>query len=120
MSHFFKVVVLAADSQALLAVGHSGGFSLAVAEYNVFELVHASVGEHQRRVVLDYHRGRGHYAMAFIAEKVFESFAYFFGCHCVACINGLIGHTPQNRMICKISKKRLILQDEKPLWAFCA
>ncbi len=57
MSHFFEVVVLSAYPQALLRVCCTRVRGLGIAEENVLELVHAGVGEHQRRVILDHHRG---------------------------------------------------------------
>ncbi len=79
-SNLFKVVVLAADTQTLLRVGHTLIFSGFVTEDNIFELVHAGIGEHQGRIVLDHHRSGGHDAMSFVAEEILEGFAYFFSC----------------------------------------
>jgi len=70
--YLFEIVVLAADAQALLAVGHARAGDGAVAQYHVLELVHARVGEHQRGVVFNHHRGRRHYLVALGAEKLLE------------------------------------------------
>ena len=55
-----KVVMLAADAQTFLRVGDARPFGRLVAQDDVFELVHAGVGEHQRGVVFYDHRGRRH------------------------------------------------------------
>ena len=57
VAHRFEVVVLTADSQAFLGISRSLGLRSRVAEENVFELVHSSVGEHKGRIILDDHRG---------------------------------------------------------------
>ncbi len=56
VTHFLKVVVLARHAKALLAVGHALRLGDAVAQYNILELVHARVGEHQGGVVFQHHR----------------------------------------------------------------
>ena len=56
MSDFFQVIVLAAHAEALLGVCHTFVFGRVVAQDDVFELVHAGIGEHQSRVVFDDHR----------------------------------------------------------------
>ena len=81
MSHFFEVVVLSADSQTFLTVGHSPVFRSAVPEEPVLELVHPGIGEHECRVVLHHHRGRRNYSMSFGREKVQERLSDFFRCH---------------------------------------
>ena len=55
--HLFEVVVLAAHAQAFLGVRHAGRLRRAVAEKDVFERVHARIGEHQGGVILEHHRG---------------------------------------------------------------
>jgi len=70
VAHLLEVVVLAADAEALLAVGGPWPLALLVAKEDVLELVHAGVGEHQRRVVLDDHRRAGHHMMAFAFKIV--------------------------------------------------
>ena len=57
MAHLLQVVMLSAHAQTLLAVGTSAGFGIACTQYDILPLVHASVGEHQCRVVLNHHRG---------------------------------------------------------------
>ncbi len=65
VSHLFKVIVFPADPQAFLTVGHARPFRCAVSEEPVLELVHSCVCEHQCRVILNYHRCRRHYLVAF-------------------------------------------------------
>ena len=57
VSHFLQVVVLTANAKAFLCIGSSAWLWLTSAENDVFPLVHSCVGEHQRRVVFDNHRG---------------------------------------------------------------
>ena len=75
--HLFEVGVLATHAQALLGVGHAAIFGRDIAQYDVFELVHARIGKHQCGVVLDHHRGRGHNLMVFRCEKVLEGLSNF-------------------------------------------
>ena len=81
VTHLFEVVVLAADAQALLAVGGARPLALLVAKEDILELVHAGVGEHQRRVILDNHRCTRHHVMALTLKIIEECFAYFVRCH---------------------------------------
>ena len=81
VSHLFQVVVLAGDAQALLRIGLPPALRLGVAQDNVLELVHAGIREHERRVVLDYHRRGGHDEMSVLLEEALEGFPYFVGCH---------------------------------------
>ena len=52
-----QVVVLAAHAKTLLRVGAAARLRILRAKYDVFPLIHARVGKHQRGVVLDDHRG---------------------------------------------------------------
>ena len=81
VSDGFEVVVLSADPQAFLAVGHPGGPGGGVAEEDILELVHPRIGEHQGRVVLDDHRSGRNDGMALRSEEVQELFSDFFGSH---------------------------------------
>ncbi len=71
--------MLAADADALLAIDGAGGFGLAAAKENILELVHARVGEQQRRVVQRCHRGTGDEHVVFRFEKVDKTLTNFFG-----------------------------------------
>jgi hypothetical protein len=51
-AYVLKIVVLAAGAHALLRGGGAGVVARLGAEEDVLELVHAGVGEEQRRVVL--------------------------------------------------------------------
>ena len=53
MAYFFQIVVLAADTEAFLRIGATFARGGTVAQDDVFELVHARIGKHQRRVVFD-------------------------------------------------------------------
>ena len=81
VAHGFQVVVLAAHAQALLAVGGTGEFGGGIAQEDIFELVHARVGEHERRVVLDDHGGRRYNGVALGCEEVQVFLADFLRCH---------------------------------------
>ena len=72
VAHLLKVVVLAAHAQALLRVGPAARFGVALAQYDVFPLVHAGVGEHERGVVLHHHRGRWHNGVALAGKEILE------------------------------------------------
>ena len=76
MPHFIEVVVLARYAKTLLRIRHTGVFGRAVAEENILELVHAGVGEHQRRVVLYDHRCRRHDGMLLASEKIQKGLPY--------------------------------------------
>ena len=65
----FKVVVLAAGADALLRRGGAGVVALLGAKEEVFELVHARVGEQQRGVVGRHQRGRVHAAVPLRLKK---------------------------------------------------
>ena len=81
VAHGLQVVVLAAYAEALLAVGGTGELGCAVPEENVFELVHARVGEHEGRVIFDDHGGRGDHRVSLGGEEVQIFLAGFLGCH---------------------------------------
>ena len=55
-AHFFEVVVLATDAQTLLRVCLSATFRFAMAEDDVFKLIHPGIGKHQCGIVFDHHR----------------------------------------------------------------
>ena len=71
--------MLAANAKAFLRVGHTFVRRRLVAQNDIFELVHAGVGEHQRRVVLDHHRCRWNDVVAVAGEEILERLANFFG-----------------------------------------
>src|SRR5262249_27683316 len=69
----FEVVVLTGDADALLTVDRPFVRPRARAEEHVLELVHAGVGEHQRRVVERHDAGRRHERVAVLqGEEVDE------------------------------------------------
>ena len=69
-AHLFEVVVLAADPDALLAVGHSRIIGLLQAQEDVLELVHPGIGEQQRRVANRHNRSAWDEMVALVFEKV--------------------------------------------------
>ena len=87
VADFFEVVVLATDAKTFLCVADAGERSGGVAEEDVFELVHASVGEHEGGVVFDYHGIRRHNMMPFAFEKLEELIADFVAGHCIIIID---------------------------------
>ena len=80
-AHLLQVVVLPADPQALLGVGHAPVGRLAVPQEDVLEGVHPRIGEHQGGVVLDHHGCAGHDAVVALREVVQEGLADLVGCH---------------------------------------
>ena len=80
VSHFLQVVVFSAYAKTLLRVGNTLVFRRMVAQYDVFKLVHACIGKHQRRVILDDHRCRRHNLMSFRLEKLNKRVADFISC----------------------------------------
>ena len=56
VAYFLEVVVLARYAQTLLRVALAAALGFGIAEDDVLELIHTSVGKHQRGVVLDNHR----------------------------------------------------------------
>ena len=73
----FKVVVLAAGADALLRGGRARVFALLRAQKQIFELVHAGVGEEQRRIVGRHQRGRVHAAVPLRLKKAQKQLADF-------------------------------------------
>ncbi len=73
VSDLLEVVVLARNAQTLLRIGHTGIFARGIAQKYILELIHAGIGKHQRRVVLDDHRRRRHDDMFLAFEKFEES-----------------------------------------------
>ena len=71
--HFLEVVVLAADAQALLGVCDAGVLDRLVAQEQILERIHPCVDEHQGRIVLHDHGGRGHDLVSFFLEKIQKS-----------------------------------------------
>jgi len=77
----FQIVVLAAGTNALLAGGGAGVSALVKTEEHILELVHARIGEQNRRVVSRDQRGRGHDLVTFLSKEVEEFLANFSGFH---------------------------------------
>src|SRR5438105_2210392 len=66
-----EIVVLAAGANAFLRRRCARVVALLTAEENVFELIHAGVGEEQRGIARGDERRAGHFAMA-VANEVVE------------------------------------------------
>ena len=77
VAHLFEVVVFAADAKALLGVAHAGIGSLGIAKKDVFKLIHARIGKHQRGVVFHHHGCTGNNVVILALEKFKEFAAYF-------------------------------------------
>ena len=69
VANFVQVVMLARHPQAFLRIGNARIFCRSIAQKNIFKLVHASIGEHQRGIVLDNHGCRGHNLMLPLGKK---------------------------------------------------
>ncbi len=74
-----EIVVLSAGADALLAVHGPGVRTGSAAQKDILELVHACVGEEQRRVVVRDHRGGWHVAVAAPADEEVEKLTASFG-----------------------------------------
>ena len=68
VAHIFQVVVLAAGAHAALAAGRAHIGPRISAEEGVLELVHARVGEQQRRVVGGHQRATRHAGVPLLLE----------------------------------------------------
>ena len=80
LAHVFEVVVLAARADALLGVHGTRVAALPASEEHVLELVHARVGEEQRRVVVRNDGARRRKGVAcLLNEEVDEGLADFGG-----------------------------------------
>src|SRR5712672_3511322 len=73
----FEVVMLAAGADAFLRGGGFVVFALFEAEEDVFELVHAGVGEEQGGIAVGNERRAAHAAMAFALEEAQEGLPDF-------------------------------------------
>ena len=76
VTHVFQIIVLAACAQTGLHRGGAHIRTFVLAQKHVFELHHARVGEHQRRVVARHQRAGGHHGVSFVGEKIQKGFAY--------------------------------------------
>ena len=72
VTYLFQIVMLSANSQTLLRVCGTECKRGGVAQEYIFELVHSRVCEHQRRVVLDYHRCARHDRVFLFLEEIQE------------------------------------------------
>ena len=75
VAHVFQVVVFATGAQAGLYRGGAHVAALVGAQKHVFELHHARVGEHERRVVAWHQRAGRHHGVATLGKKVQKGFA---------------------------------------------
>ena len=74
-AHIFEVIVFSAGADAFLGGGGAGVVALFQAEEDVFELVHAGVGEQQGGIAVGHQRGAANAAMPFALEESQESIA---------------------------------------------
>ena len=65
----FEVVVFAACAHAFLGGGGAFVIALFQAEEDVFELIHAGVGEEQRGIAVGHERAAAHDAMTVVFEE---------------------------------------------------
>ncbi|CDE45996.1 uncharacterized protein BN620_00478 [Sutterella sp. CAG:351] len=76
-----QVVMLAAGADALLAGRRAGVLALLDTEVAVLELVHASIREQQRRVILRYYGAGGNNRMSLALKELEISVSYLRGSH---------------------------------------
>ena len=74
-AHVFEVVVFAAGADAFLGGGGAVVVALFEAQEDVFELVHAGVGEEQRGVAVGYERTAADAAVAFALKEAEKGLA---------------------------------------------
>ncbi len=77
VAYIFEVIVFARHAHTLLRVRNARIIRRLVAEKEVFELVHARVGEHEGGVFAVNDGGGGHDFVAFGSKKIEEGFADF-------------------------------------------
>ena len=78
----FEVVVLASGAHAFLRRGGAGVVAVLEAEEDVFELVHAGVGEEQRGVVGRNERGGVDDLVSLLLEEAQKHGTNFGTCEC--------------------------------------
>jgi hypothetical protein len=88
LADFVEVVVLAAGAQTFLRRAGAHVIALLVPEKHVFELIHARVGEQQRRIVGGQKGRRAHTRVAVPFEILKEFFANFVSSHKKAEVRG--------------------------------
>ena len=102
--HLLEVVVLAAHAEAFLRIHPAHVFSgVFGAENDIFPLVHTGVGEHQRGVIFDHHRGRCNDFVAFRLKEFLVRLAHFICCHHIRYVVLFNSELVQNT--CKDTKK---------------
>ena len=74
--YLFQIVVLARNPQAFLGIGDPPAGGFLVPEKDVFELVHACIGEHQGWIILDHHGCTGNNMMLPGPEKIKKCLSY--------------------------------------------
>ncbi|CAI8260680.1 MAG: Uncharacterised protein [Bacteroidetes bacterium MED-G17] len=57
-SYLLKIIMLTGYPQTFLCISNSRTFRFLMTKKIRLELIHPSIGKHQRRIVLDYHRRR--------------------------------------------------------------
>jgi len=81
VAHVLQVVVLTARAYAFLRRGGARVVALFEAQESILKLVHAGVGEQQRRVVGRNQRGTAHHAVAARGEEIEEALSDLVTCH---------------------------------------
>jgi len=76
MPDFLKVVMLAANSDALLSIGTSGVCSCSPAKENIFELIHAGIGKEEGWVIVRNDRCGRDYSMPLGFEELEKFLSY--------------------------------------------
>ena len=72
VTYFFQVVVLTRYTETLLRVALAAAFGFCIAEDDVLELVHTSIGKHQCGVILYDHRSRGYDEVTLLFEELLK------------------------------------------------
>ena len=81
LADFIEIVVFAAGAQALLRRAGAHVVAFLQAQEDILELIHAGVGEEQRRIVGGQKRAGTHARVAVPLEVLEEFFANFVSSH---------------------------------------
>ena len=81
VAYLLQVVMLTRHAQTLLRIANSGCFDRRITQEHILKLVHTCIGKHQRRIVLNNHRCRGYYHVAFALEEFEKGLSNFVAFH---------------------------------------
>ena len=77
VAYLLQVVVLTRHTQTLLSIGYTRPLAGCITKEDILELVHTSIGKHQRGVILHDHRCRSYNLVLLRTEKVQKGLSCF-------------------------------------------